>query len=99
MPIRNPPKHRQLAQDMQYGTDEWQHLYASDRNTIEGTNAVLKRRRPRRRPTASARLHRPPQQKQKRRERKLLTRLRRKTRKDRIVQWDDDKPPIPAKTD
>jgi hypothetical protein len=50
MPIRNPPKHRQLAQDMQYGTDEWQHLYASDRNTIEATNAFLKSRRLRCRP-------------------------------------------------
>jgi hypothetical protein len=30
-----------LAQDMQYGTEEWQEIYASDRNTIESTNAFL----------------------------------------------------------
>ncbi len=39
-----------------------------------------------------------PQQKQERRDRKLQTRLRRKTRKDRLGQWDDYKPPLPAKT-
>jgi hypothetical protein len=40
-----------------------------------------------------------PKQEQEPRQRKLLTRLRRKTRKDRVAQWDDYKPPIPAKAD
>jgi hypothetical protein len=31
-----------LAQEVQYGSTEWQSIYSHDRNTIEGTNGFLK---------------------------------------------------------